>query len=124
LDGIEAFDVVVPPMLLQPYVENAIWHGILPLQREGLISIHVTAKDAEYYEINITDNGVGIAESYKSQRQHAHKSMSMEMNRERLRLLTLSSGKTYCAEVSDMEGVEGYTSGTRVHFVLPRNLND
>lgn len=66
---------------------------------------------------------MGIAESLKSPRQHAHKSMSMEMNRERLRLLTLSSGKTYSAEVSDMKGVEGYTSGTRVHFVLPRNLH-
>lgn len=51
LEGIEAFDVVVPPMLLsQPYVENAIWHGILPLQREGLISINVTSKSTEYYE--------------------------------------------------------------------------
>ena len=123
LNGIESFDVTIPPMLLQPYVENAIWHGILPLKGHGLIHIKVSQKDNEYYQIEITDNGVGIEKSLSAPRQHAHKSMSIEMNRERLRLLTLSTSMTYSSEISDMKGVEGYTSGTRVRFVLPRNLN-
>jgi sensor histidine kinase YesM len=105
-------------------VENAIWHGILPLNGLGLIRIQVQQKDSEYYEITITDNGVGVEESLKSPRQHAHKSMSIEMNRERLRLLSLSTGKTYSSVISDMKGVEGYSSGTRVRFILPRNLNN
>jgi LytS/YehU family sensor histidine kinase len=123
LVGIEAFDVTIPPMLLQPYVENAIWHGILPLQSMGLIHIKIHSRDTAYYEIDITDNGVGMEQSIKAPRQHAHKSMSMEMNSERLRLLSLSSGKSYSVEILDMKGREGYTSGTRVHFVLPKTLD-
>jgi Histidine kinase/Y_Y_Y domain/Two component regulator propeller len=124
LKDIEAFDVTIPPMLLQPYVENAIWHGILPLNGHGLIRLVVQPGKENYYEIMITDNGVGVEVSLKSPRQQSHKSMSMEMNRERLRLLSLSSGKTYSVEVVDMKDTEGYSSGTRVRFVLPKNLDE
>ena len=57
----EAFQI--PPMLLQPYIENAIWHGLRYKEEKGTLSIQLMQKETDLIEIRITDNGIGRKKS-------------------------------------------------------------
>src|SRR5690606_7818025 len=59
-EDIDSENTLVPPLILQPLIENSIWHGILPKNGPGHISIHVQ-KDGESLSYTVTDNGVGRA---------------------------------------------------------------
>jgi len=78
--------IEIPNMIIQPFVENAIWHGIMPLSTPGHIGITIRPGDDDILEIRITDNGIGKENSRKFQRE-MHQSKGIEMINERLRLL-------------------------------------
>ena len=79
----------LPPMLIQPIVENSILHGISPLKdREGLIEIFINEKE-NYLNITVKDNGIGIKASQKLKRQNnktdqLHKSYATQILKERI----------------------------------------
>ncbi len=50
----------IPPMLIQPLIENAIMHGITPLKNNGILIIKIHEKDNETLEVTVEDNGIGI----------------------------------------------------------------
>ena len=83
LDQEETF---IPSMLLQPYIENAIWHGIMPLEDGGDLKIAILLKNEHTLNIEIYDNGVGINNSIKDKTQ-SHESKGMSLTRERIDLL-------------------------------------
>ncbi|RZL31888.1 MAG: diguanylate cyclase, partial [Pedobacter sp.] len=56
---IDKDETLIPSMLLQPYVENAIWHGIMPKETGGVIQININLRDEHYLNIEIIDDGVG-----------------------------------------------------------------
>lgn len=120
--NVEVYETMIPPMLLQPYVENAIWHGILPTKKTGYISVEVDAHGTNEYKIEIIDNGVGINKSLESSASKSHKSMSMDMNQERLRLLSRSTGKQFSLKVSDISDTFPDLNGTKVSFILPKDI--
>ena len=60
-------DPFIPNMILQPVLENAIWHGIAPLEAGGEIPIRVFREDAHHLIITVRDNGVGISDNAKSE---------------------------------------------------------
>lgn len=72
----------VPPMIVQPFVENAIWHGILPLKEQGMIELKYLLKD-NYLACTITDNGVGY-ENSQQQRKQGHISKGVRITSDRL----------------------------------------
>ncbi|MBC8052460.1 MAG: histidine kinase [Sphingobacteriaceae bacterium] len=83
---IDKEETLIPSMLLQPFVENAIWHGIMPKETEGNIRIVIRLKNDNQLDICIDDDGIGIENSYKL-KKNDHISRGMELTQERINLL-------------------------------------
>ncbi|MCH2192961.1 histidine kinase [Kordia sp.] len=79
----------IPPMLLQPYIENAIWHGLRYKEEKGMLSITITAKTDEILEITIEDDGIGRKRSMelKTKNQLRQKSKGMGNIKKRIAIL-------------------------------------
>lgn len=83
---IDQLNSYVPPLILQPFVENAIWHGILPKGEKGTINIEIIKLEDNLLKAIITDNGVGIEESIKSKSGTTHHSKGIQITGERLNI--------------------------------------
>ena len=110
----------IPPLLLQPFVENAVWHGLMHKKENGLVSISFTVEN-EILHCSVTDNGVGRAEAANagSKSSQIHKSMGIQITRERLALINndLDDDKVFL-EIEDMMDKSGRPSGTRVNLSI------
>lgn len=84
-EEMDSDEVFIPSMLIQPFIENAIWHGIMPKNEGGLIKIRFELIESDLF-ISILDNGVGISNS-EANRKAGHISRGMTLIRERVRLL-------------------------------------
>lgn len=100
-------------MLLQPYVENAIWHGIMPKETGGEILINIKLKDEFYLNIEIIDDGIGIDNSLKDKKE-THISKGMQLTKERLHLLGQIGAKPIHLNVK-----QNTTNGTTVSICIP-----
>ena len=83
--NIETDEILIPSMIIQPFIENAIWHGIMPKDDGGFIKIGFHYQNDELL-VSIVDNGVGISNSKKI-RNSDHISRGMELIQERVNLL-------------------------------------
>lgn len=109
----EAEEVHIPPMMVQPFVENAIIHGIGPLQRKGMIKV-VFEVLAEEVICLITDNGVGLQNDNTGSN---HQSLALQVTRERLQLLSANGASpTQTFEIGSNPAGE---TGTYVKIHLP-----
>ncbi len=98
-EDIDISDISIPPLLIQPFVENAIIHGLkhkeskaLPDGRRGIIQIKVQQKNNEFLNIIIADNGVGRINSGKlNSNVKEHKSVGIENAKERLKIFNKTS---------------------------------
>lgn len=93
-EGLDTSIEEVPSMVLQIFLENSIWHGIIPKKESGWIKIKVYREDGQLL-INIEDNGVGLqyAAINKKSHQHAKKSLGTKLVKQRLNLLNKKFGK-------------------------------
>jgi len=114
----------IPSMLIQPYVENAIIHGLLPKDGEGKILI-VMEKQGETILCTIEDNGIGREKSkeFKKNRVQQHKSMGMSITQERLDILNSSLKSNLNAEILDLYE-DGKPSGTKVRLIIPLDTSE
>ncbi len=115
-EEIDAEEERLPPMLLQPFLENAIIHGIAHLtDRAGIVSVHITRR-GDHLHCEITDNGVGRqrASHIKSQQQAQHKSMALQVTQERLERLALARHALPHLQVEDLVLPDGRPAGTKV----------
>jgi LytS/YehU family sensor histidine kinase len=97
VDDIDTESIKVPAMLLQPFIENSIIHGILPIEDKlGKITINVSHKE-NMLEIQIDDNGIGIEQSInlKKEEKGDHKSQGMEITSKRIDLIKRLSNKSF-----------------------------
>ncbi len=124
-EGLSAQELKIPPMLLQPYIENAIKHGILPSGRSGSLWIKIRNYNHGYLQCIIEDNGIGRAESLRRKRPTtAHTSLGMNITKERLSLLQQSLNREFQVDIIDMcLHDDDVTTGTKVVITLPQ-LND
>ncbi|TNE55003.1 MAG: hypothetical protein EP338_05435 [Bacteroidetes bacterium] len=106
----------VPSMILQPFIENAIWHGISLKEGKGKISINASLEQG-FLHILVEDDGVGRAtsEKLKSSYRAKHKSMGIKLSENRLKILSQSDSKKYQIRIIDLFD-QGTPSGTRVHI--------
>ncbi|WP_225869586.1 ligand-binding sensor domain-containing protein [Pedobacter psychroterrae] len=111
--AIDREETMLPSMLLQPYIENAIWHGIMPKDEGGKIDIHIDLGDKNHLLIQIIDDGIGIDNSMKNKKVH-HFSKGMDLTRERINLLNQ-------VEVNpiQMKIKQNGASGTFVSIAIP-----
>ncbi len=115
---IDTDTISVPPMFLQPFVENSIWHGILPNKTDGKINIKLT-KQKQNYLITIEDNGVGIEKSIANKVKSNHSSKGMLITSGRLEILKKTTNKNIVITGPfQKEDTDGKVLGTRVEVLI------
>lgn len=106
----------IPSMLILPYLENAIWHGIAPLEENGELNIRLI-KEGENIICSIEDNGKGINSERKAKKDH--ESVGMRITEKRMKLYAKSMNKKYQFTIHDKKEDLKQTQGTIVQFALP-----
>lgn len=108
----------VPPMLIQPYIENAVWHGLRYKENRGTLSLHFQRKGNQLL-VRITDNGIGRKQSaaLKTEHQKKHRSTGLKNIEERLKIINHVYQKSYRVTVADIDAAAG--GGTQVQIYLP-----
>lgn len=109
-EEINAEEVIVPPLILQPFVENSIWHGLSKKEGDGIISIEVKKED-NMLTIYVEDNGVG--RKVEGNKISDRKSFGLGLTKERIELLNKIYNTNARLEILDLE------EGTRVVLYLP-----
>ncbi len=111
---------IIPPMITQPFIENAIEHGRLHLKEDGFIHVHFFEKNKMLF-ITIEDNGVGRKGAEQNKKSSDHKSMAMKITSDRIDNLN----KKYRAEgfmlIEDYNKIE--ETGTKVLISIPYRVN-
>ncbi|MEX0315369.1 MAG: histidine kinase [Allomuricauda sp.] len=115
---IAAFEI--PPMLLQPYIENAIWHGLRYREEKGFLKIHVEQIDLDMLEITIADNGIGRKKSaeLKTSNQKKQKSKGMGNIKKRIQILNDMYKNKVDVAISDLFDDQ---TGTKVTLKLKKD---
>ena len=121
-ETIKQENLQIPSMVLQPHVENAIWHGLMRSWRgDGHIRIKLDRMDADL-QWSIKDNGVGREEAAKNNKKHRpgqHVSSGVRLTRERLELLSTKSKRNYKLDIIDLMTEEMKPAGTEVVIQMP-----
>ncbi|HWY39021.1 MAG TPA: histidine kinase [Bacteroidia bacterium] len=123
--GIETNELMVPVLIMQPYIENAIWHGLMNLEKEktGQVFIKLHMK-GDILQVIIEDNGIGL-ERASLLRKKEHRSKGTGINSKRAEILSiLSSGSEGNVLIEDIRGKNNITEGTRVIINIPQNKNN
>ncbi|MFD2574253.1 two-component regulator propeller domain-containing protein [Spirosoma soli] len=110
----------IPPMIIQPYIENSILHGIAHKKNRGTIQVCIKPVD-DRLECTVEDDGVGRlkASELKSKTVSSHKSVGLKVTEERLQLISQRSGKETRVTIVDKVGDDQQPLGTKVIIQLP-----
>ena len=113
----------VPPLIIQPYVENAIWHGLMHKEEKGHLSIDADQKDDQLF-LRITDNGIGRKQASQLARKSTvpHKSMGLKITSDRIKILHRSTEAESPVTINDLVHADGSAAGTEVLLKLPVQL--
>lgn len=119
-DNVDMDYIEIPPMLIQPYVENAIWHGLMPKEDGGTIVVFFSCQDNNL-EITVTDNGVGraMAAELRSKSATAHKSFGMSITHQRIELINQMYKTNMSVIINDLHDGKGNATGTEVRINIP-----
>jgi two-component sensor histidine kinase len=112
-------EIAVPPMLLQPFVENAIWHGIQPKQGPGLVQVNIYRLDASRFQCVVEDDGIGRKKSQEIKNNSVLKQPSWGMAITEERLQGFSGVHNATVVFEDLYTPQGDPAGTKVIITLP-----
>lgn len=117
--------IKVPAMLVQPFLENSIWHGLLPREEGGEVVVEIRAA-GEFLEFVITDNGIGIENSLKNKTTaDNHISKGMEITQNRIELIRKTTGKMIeLRGPYQLHEDHGQNGGTRVEIKMPLDFGE
>ncbi len=119
--NVQKENIMLPPLLLQPYVENAIWHGLMqaPLGLAKKLTIRVLQNEIGVV-IEIQDNGIGRnkAQEIKSKDGNAHKSHGIALTNERLNLMEKMKRVKTNIVIEDISDLDQKASGTKVTILI------
>jgi ligand-binding sensor domain-containing protein/putative methionine-R-sulfoxide reductase with GAF domain len=120
-ESVRADSVEVPPLIIQPYVENAIWHGLLHKETEGYLLIFVSKLSENMIKVVIEDNGIGRdkAQELKSKSATTRKSLGMKLTENRLTLLNKYAKLTASVDIIDLKAEGEQAEGTKVVLKIP-----
>ncbi|MBI5915689.1 MAG: histidine kinase [Bacteroidetes bacterium] len=113
--------IKIPPMLIQPYVENAIWHGLMHKKEGGTVAVRVSQPAENQLCVEVEDDGIGraAAAALKSKSAVERKSFGMQITSQRLALVNKLYHTNLQAEVLDLVAADGGAAGTRVVLRVP-----
>ncbi|MBE0648974.1 MAG: histidine kinase [Bacteroidales bacterium] len=119
-EKIDQENMLIPPMLAQPFIENAIEHGIRHKATPGHIGIRFHLQDG-LIRFEVEDDGVGRekAREIESKQKSRHRSMATSITRDRLNTLNKKLKKKIRMEITDLKDDTGKVCGTRVEFGIP-----
>jgi len=120
-ENIDQTYVQVPPLLIQPYVENAIWHGLMQKETPGNLCISIMLMKEDLMKVTIEDNGIGRAKStqLKSKTAVTHKSFGLQISKDRIRIVNKLYGVNTQVEVEDLHDEKNEAAGTRINLFIP-----
>ena len=121
-DNVEPENVFIPPLLFQPFAENAVWHGLMHKKGKGQLMIRLSVHD-ELLKFEIEDDGVGraTAGSVKSKSAEKNKSLGLEITKNRLSLINGYLTEENFFKVEDLHDEDGSAAGTRVTLKIKLN---
>ena len=119
-DEIDTLSYKVPTMLIQPYVENAICHGLMNKDENGLLKLEMSLKE-NYIFCVIEDNGVGreAALEIKKIKSASHQSLGIKITESRIDLSNAIYGTEMKVVIADLKDENSLACGTRVELYLP-----
>jgi ligand-binding sensor domain-containing protein len=109
----------IPPLLIQPFVENAILHGLTPKTELGNVSVVFKQIANGQMHCTIEDDGIGREKSQAMQHDKIHKSKGIRISKERIEALGAANGQNFGIVITDLKNGEGEATGTRVELILP-----
>ena len=111
----------IPPLLLQPYVENAIWHGLMHKKEGGNICINVSLPLEHCLQVEIIDDGIGrnLAAEFKSKSATRQKSFGLKMTSERIDIINQVYNIKADVEIIDLKDAMNNAIGTKVIIKIP-----
>lgn len=113
-------DFVIPPMLLQPYVENAVWHGLRYKKTKGHLNITIVQTASDEIKITISDDGIGRENSKALKTEHQQKQNSKGLGNIKKRVLILNSMYKDKVDVFIDDLQKGVDPGTKVEVTLKK----
>ena len=119
-DAIDAYSIMVPPLIIQPYAENAIWHGLMHKESSGRLLIKLHCDEHWLYCI-IRDDGIGRkrAAELKSKSASTHKPMGMKITAGRMEILKKENNYASAITINDPLKKDGSPAGTEVILKIP-----
>ena len=120
-DGVHTADIKLPSMLIQPYVENAVKHGLLHQQGEKKLSVVFNTDKEGILNCTITDNGIGRKRSSEinAMRQSRYTSFATGATQKRLELLNYERENAIAVVFVDLKDANGIAAGTSVTIKIP-----
>lgn len=108
-------EILIPPMLIQPYIENAIKHGLLHKTGEKLLSVSILQTNVGDIHIIVDDNGIGREKSIELNKKRIdHVSFANSANEKRIDLINKLFDKKVKLEIIDKRNIDGSAAGTKV----------
>ena len=122
--NLNAQERMIPNMMLQPYIENAIWHGLSNKKGERKLQIRIH-ENGTATEFEVEDNGIGRKRSaeLKQQFRHGHHSRGMQLLSKRFELLSKEYGTSIQTTITDLQE-NGDSTGTLVKIDVPFTLSE
>jgi hypothetical protein len=119
-EDVNTSTIMIPPMLLQPFVENAIWHGLMQKEGEGTITIEIKKENEEFLNISILDNGIGRERAAELKSKTAtHKSHGLKVTSQRIEMMNKLNSSGAQVHIFDLKDEQGHARGTRVELIIP-----
>ncbi|MDI9341403.1 MAG: tetratricopeptide repeat protein [Sediminibacterium sp.] len=119
-DDIDPDSTLIPPMLAQPFIENAIEHGIFHKPSGGHIDVRIKPRE-DYLVYEIEDNGVGLETAIKLKKElnTNYQSLATSISKERILFLSKKFNKKFGIEILDKAQINRETTGVKVIFTIP-----
>jgi len=120
-ETIDEHNIKIPSLILQPFLENSLWHGLSSKEGEKNILLHVSRENDKFIQISITDNGVGreASERIKESKILKRKSIGIDITKERLANFSKDFENSFQVEIIDLYDVNKVTLGTKVVLHIP-----
>ncbi len=119
-ENVNTTNIKLPSLILQPFLENALWHGLSSKEGEKNIHLNVSRVNGGFVRMEITDNGIGRTEAAKIQQNKIlkRKSVGIELTKQRLANFSSDYSGNYAISIQDLKE-DGKPSGTKVVIDIP-----